>query len=251
MNNHFHFMRALAILVALFAAGCGERESIKVKLQALALPQESAVYQQIEAEIAGPTEGLQYKWFAVAGACEPQQSEKPKTIFKFSEGVRRDRVSVEVWRNDTRVAQGEIAVKFNEEQAQREQTKPPEPRIEITQIPPADIGGEKTHAEIAGKISGGVPPGYVIAIYTRAYGKWYVQPQAGALHKIAPDSTWATWTHTGAKYAALLVRQNFEPLSQLDMLPQTNDDILALDIVDGLNAAQFTNTSSSTVPAHP
>ena len=221
-----------------------------MQLQALPLPQESAIYQQIEAQIAGPTDGLRYKWFAVAGACEPQQSDRPKTIFKFSEGVRSDRVSVEIWRNNERVAQSEIKVKFDENQAQKEKASPPQPRIEITQIPPVDIGGPNTHADIAGRISGGVPPGYVIAIYTRAYGKWYVQPQAGALLKIEPDSTWATWTHTGAKYAALLVRQNFEPLTQMDMLPQTNDDVLALDIVDGLTAQQSTNASSSSVPAH-
>jgi hypothetical protein len=212
-------------------------------LQALPLPQESAIYQQIEAQIAGPTDGLQYKWFAVSGACEPQVSERPRTIFKFSEGVRRDRVSVEVWRHDERIAQGEIPVKFDEELAHREQANPPGPRIEIIQIPPADIGGPNTHADIAGKISGHVPAGCVIAIYARAFARWYVQPEAGSLHKIAPDNTWGSWTHTGTKYAVMLVRQNFEPLTQLDMLPQTNDDVMALEIVDGLTGPQSTNTA--------
>jgi hypothetical protein len=237
---------AAAILIALCAAGCDVRDTVQVKLQALPLPQESPIYMQIGAQIAGPTDGLQYKWFAASGECEPQESDKPKTIFKFHEGVRQDRVSLEVWRNKKRVAQSEIKVKFDEELARSQRARPPEVHIEITQIPPADIGGPDTHADIAGKISGNVPPGYVIAIYTRAYGKWYVQPQSGSLHKINPDNTWGTWTHTGTKYAALLVRQDFEPLTKMDMLPQTNDNIMTLEIVDGRSEGQPTN--AGTVP---
>jgi hypothetical protein len=242
-------MSAVALLMALCATGCGRRDTVQVKLQALPLPQESAVYQQIEAQIAGTTDGLQYKWFAVSGACEPQESDKPETIFKFSEGVRQDRVSVEVWRNNNRVAQSEIKVKFDEELARSEQINSPEARIEITSIPPSELGGPNTHADIAGKVSGKVPPGYVVAVYTRAFGFWFIQPEATALHGIHPDNTWRTWTHTGTKYAALLVRQDYEPLAKLDMLPQTNDTVLALDIVDGLAGKQSPNAVSVAMPS--
>jgi hypothetical protein len=238
-------MMAAAMLAAWCAPGCGQRDTVQVKLQALPLPQESAIYQQIEAQIAGPTDGLQYKWFAVSGACEPQESDKPKTIFKFSEGVRLDRVSVEIWRNDKRVAQSEIPVKFDEEQARGEQTNGPGPGIEITRVPPAELGGADTRSYIAGRISGRLSPNFVVTVYVRAFNQWYVQPEAGALIKIKPDNTWETWTHTGTKYAALLVRQDYEPLVRLDMLPQTNDSVLAVTIVDGLLQAHPTNAASA------
>jgi len=242
---------AAAGLVALAATGCSDPDTVQVKLQALSLPHESAIYQQIEAQIAGPTDGLEFKWYAVSGECEPQASDKPKTIFKFSEGVRQDRVSVEVWRNKKRVAQGELKVKFDEEIARREPARAAEARIKITNIPPSEIGGEHTHADITGMISGEVPPGCAVAIYVRAYGRWYVQPEAGSLHKINHDKTWGTWTHTGTRYAALLVRPGYEPLKELDMLPQTSGAVLAEDIVDGLSADPPSNTASSSHPPAP
>jgi hypothetical protein len=200
MNKNFNltsfqrasFTMAVAGLAALCVTGCGKRDAVQVKLQALPLPQESAVYQQIEAEIAGPADGLQYKWFAVSGACEPQESDKSKTIFKFPEGVRQDRVSVEIWRNNRRVGQSEIKVKFDEELARSEQIHPPGAHIEITNIPPFELGGPDTHADIAGRVSGKISPGYVVAIYVRAFGEWFIQPEIAALHKIKPDNTWGT-----------------------------------------------------------
>jgi hypothetical protein len=245
------FMRMFAsgALAALGAAGCGEQDAVQVELHARHVPEESPIHLKIEAQVAGPTDGLQYKWFAVSGECEPQESDQPKTVFRFSEGVRQDRVSVEIWRNNKRVAQNEIKVKYDEDQARRERTHTPEVQIEIRGIPPADIGGPKTRADIAGRVSGKVSPDYAVAIYARAYGAWYVQPEAGNLHQIKPDHTWETWTHTGTRYAALLVRRDFEPLTKLDMLPQTNDYILALDIVDGLPQPQPTNAAPLTVPS--
>jgi hypothetical protein len=251
MSNHFMRSSAAGVLLALGAAGCGERDAVQVKLQALPSPNESPIYLKIEAQIAGPTDGLQYKWFAVSGECEPQESNKPRTIFKFAEGVRQDRVSVEIWSNSRRVAQSEIKVQFNEELARKEQSRLPDAHIEITNIPPSEIGGPDTRANIAGRVSGKVPPGYVVAVYTRAYAAWYIQPEEGSLHKIKPDNTWETWTHTGSRYAAMLVRHDFEPFTKLDMLPQTNGLILTLDIVDGLPQPQTTNTAPAAVPSAP
>jgi hypothetical protein len=240
---------AAALLLVLGVTSCSHRDSVWVKLQARPLPQEPLTYLQIEAEVTGPVDGLQYKWFAVSGGCEPQESERPKTIFKFPEGVRQDRVTVEIWRHNKRVAQSEINVKFDEEQARREQHRSSDVQIVIDTVPPADQGGPDTHAEIAGKVSGKVSPGYMVAIYARAFGEWYIQPQAGFLHPIKPDNTWATWTHTGTRYAALLVRPDFEPLTRLDMLPQANNYILALEIVDGIRKLQLTNAATAPVPS--
>jgi hypothetical protein len=242
---------AAALLMSLAATGCSDSEKVSVKLHARYLPQEPLTYLQINAQVAGPMDDLQYKWFAVSGGCEPQESELPKTIFKFSEGVRQDRVTLEVWRHSKQVAQGEIDVKFDEEQERRSQHRSSEVQIEIDTIPPSEQGGPATHSDIAGKVSGKVLPSYMIAIYARAYGEWYIQPQAGFLHPINRDNTWTTWTHTGLKYAALLVRPDFEPLTRLDMLPQTNDYVLAIDIVDGVPKRPSTNTVSAASASNP
>jgi hypothetical protein len=48
---------------------------------------------EIAAQVTGPQTGLHYKWFAVAGGCDPQESNRPRTSFKFADGTTRDRVS--------------------------------------------------------------------------------------------------------------------------------------------------------------
>jgi len=45
-----------------------------------------------------------------SGECDPQESGSPTTTFKFADGGRKDRVSVEVWRDNERIAQGELDV---------------------------------------------------------------------------------------------------------------------------------------------
>jgi len=236
---------ALALVTGL--TGCTDHDRVRVALQARPLAQEPLTYLQIDAQVAGPIDDLHYKWFAVSGGCEPQESDQPKTIFKFPEGVRQDRVTVEVWRHNKQVAQSELNVKFDEEQARHEQHRSSDVQIVIETIPPADQGGPDTHATIAGKVNGKVAPGYLVAIYARAYGEWYIQPQAGFLHPVKPDHTWETWTHTGTRYAALLVRPDFEPLTRLDMLPQLNNYVLALDIVDGMPKQSLTNVVTGPV----
>jgi hypothetical protein len=248
-RGFFRRSLAAAVLTAMSVAGCGEGDSVRVKLQARPLPQEPLTYLQIDAQVAGPMDDLQYKWFAVSGGCEPQESEKPKTIFKFPEGVRQDRVTVEVWRHNKQVAQSEISVKFDQEEERREQHRSSDVQIAIDTIPPADQGGPDTHADITGRVIGKVSPSCMVAVYARAYGEWYIQPQAGFMHPITTSNTWSTWTHTGTRYAALLVRPDFEPLMRLDMLPQTNDYVLALEIVDGIPKQPITNAAATAVPA--
>lgn len=221
------------LLAFLLGAGCGGGDQLQVSLHARPLPQEPMTYLQIEAQVAGNLDDLHYKWFAVSGGCEPQESDQPKTVFKFLEGARQDRVTMEVWRGGKQIAQSEINVKFDPEEERRTRRGSSQTQIIIDTIPPADAGGPDTHATIAGRVTGKVSQGDMVAIYARAYGEWYIQPQAGFLHPVNPDKTWTTWTHTGTRYAAMLVRQDFEPLMRLDMLPETNDYVLALDIVDG------------------
>lgn len=106
----------------------------------------------IRAQVAGPTDGLEYRWFAVAGENEPQVSQAPWTVFRFAEGSVKDRVTLEVWRNDVRVAQHKIDVVPQADPTQLAAHAAPPVVVEITKIPPYEPeGGDATRADIAGR----------------------------------------------------------------------------------------------------
>lgn len=235
------------LLAVLAGSGCGGRDGVTVQLQSRGLPQEPTTLLRIDAQIRGPTDGLHFKWFAVSGECEPQESDDPKTVFRFLEGARRDKVTVEVWRDQKEIAESQLDVQYDTERARREQHHPADVQIDITNIPPAEPGGTDTHADISGTVTGKVPPNYMVVIYARAAGAWYVQPQSGAVLPLEADKSWKTWTHTGTRYAALLVRREFEPFTRLDMLPETNDYVLAIDIVNGRLKSATDTTASDVV----
>ena len=224
----------LACLLVLSLAGCDGRDAVRVQVTAQPIPGERATILRIEAQVAGPLTGLRYKWFSLAGECSPQESDEPKTTFKFAEGVKQDRVSVEVWRDNVRVAQNDIKVKFDQERASKETLTASGVQIQITDIPPAEPGGLNSRSHISGKVRGRFPADSLVVIYAHCGGFWNVQPIAQSLHTLHTGNTWGTWTHTGNKYAVLLVRPNYEPLSKVEMLPETNDVILACTIVDGV-----------------
>jgi len=226
---------AAAAVVALSAAGATgcARDAVRVELQA----QESAGGDPsrliVSAQVAGPQSGLRYRWFSVAGQFEPQESDVPTTLFTFARGTTRDRVSVEVWSDNARVAQSEIDVKVDERRARAATQPMPPVQVEITQVPPYQPdGGSETRATIGGKVSGELSPDYKIVTYARA-DVWYIQPSPQTLHPIRADSTWSTWTHTGSSYAALVVRTGYDPLARLDVLPQVGGDVLARSVVEG------------------
>lgn len=232
LERHFANLYVIGLLACVLV-GCADQNGIQINLQTRNIPDEPASLLAVEAQVAGSMAGLTYKWFAVSGECVPQESSEPKTVFRFSESARQDQVSVEVWRDKQRVARDEIKVRFEEKRVRREQRQSPEAQIEITLIPPAEPGGPASGADIAGKVSGKITADHRVVIYARAYGAWYIQPEARKLHLIKDDQTWGGRIHTGGRYAALLVRKDFVPISQLDMLPETNNYVLAIDVVDG------------------
>jgi hypothetical protein len=192
----------------------------------------------ITAEVAGAQSGLRYKWFAIAGGCNPQESDNATTAFKFADGAAKDRVSVEVWRGSKVVGRADLNVKLDELNAQIAMLEqvPKDLKIEITKVPPYEPqGGSDTRSGIAGTVSGPLQSGYGVVLYARASEVWYVQPMAYASHAIHPDNTWTSWTHTGSSYAALLVRPGFEPVPRLDVLPKIGGYVLARDIVEGVH----------------
>jgi hypothetical protein len=231
----FYLHACARVALGFLLAGCGHRDSVQIKLLARVPPGHGGPNLQITAQIAGRQDGLRYKWFSVSGGCDPQSSDNPETAFRFADGTMRDRISVEAWRGNKMVGQGQVDVKLDENQARLLTIAQSElAQIEITKIPPSEPkGGSETHADIAGKVMGKVEPGYTIVLYARASQIWYIQPAPDTALSIGPDNTWTGWTHTGSSYAALLVRPGFEPIPRLDLLPQVGGFVLARNVVDG------------------
>ena len=226
-----------AVMLAGAFVGCSGRDALRVQLHARPPSTPGVLHLEITAQVAGPQAGLHYKWFSVAGGCNPQESDSPATVFKFADGATRDRVSVEIWGNGKILAQSTIDVRLDELQAQlaAQATIPADLKIEIDNIPPYEPrGGPDTRAEITGKVNGTLAPGYSVVLYARASEIWYIQPTAYASHVIRPDNTWTSWTHTGSSYAALLVRPGFEPVPRLDVLPKVGGYVVARAIVEGV-----------------
>ena len=220
-------------LAACAAGACAGGEAVRVVLRASAADAGDPRRLVLHAEVVGPPAGLRYRWFAVAGTCDPQVTDTPATVFRFAPAGRRDRVSVEVWRDSARVARGQLDVQFDERAARLATEPEPVVRVQITDVPPFDPdGGPTTRANIAGRVAGEVARDYRVVVYARA-DAWYIQPTPAALHAIGPDDTWATWTHTGSRYAALVVRGSYEPAPTLNVLPQVGNGVLAVTSVDG------------------
>ena len=233
-SSNRRFVLSAGAVWALLAAGCGDPDAVRVGLQAYRPLGLDAHRLEIRAQVSGPQSGLRYKWFSVTGECDPQESEWPSTVFHFGQTTTRDRISVEVWRANDRVARDEIEVKIDEERARLASAPLPRVEIEITTIPPYEPeGGPETRADITGKVTGELSPEYKVVVYARA-DAWYVQPAAYAEHSIGEDNTWSTWTHTGSSYAALVVRPGFDPFLRLDVLPQVGSHVLARTIVEGM-----------------
>jgi len=227
-------LRGFSAAVALsLLAACSSRDTVRVDLQSGPAPGGEVRRVRVTAQVSGSLEGLRYKWFAVAGECDPQESSLPVTDFRFAPRANRDRVTLEVWRGSEQVARGELDVELDPRLAVLANEPPPNVAVEITRVPPYEpAGGPETRADIEGRVRGDLAPGLRIVVYARA-DAWYIQPLHQRWHVIRPDSTWGTWTHTGSSYAALIVRPDFPLLPRLDMLPNVGGDVVARTIVEG------------------
>ena len=225
---------ALGISLLLGLAACNKRDFASVRLQAQTPPGRDLRRFEIRAQIASAQPHLRYKWFAEFGECDPQDSEWPSTVFRFAEGTTRDRVTVEVWHDKTRLASDHIDLTVPEHRVNSPAKPAPTLAVEITTLPPNEPqGGPNTRADIAGKVTGEVTSDLRVVIYARATETWYIQPTPYISHPIKSDNTWSTWTHTGSDYAALVVRTGFTPAIICDVLPQVGGDVLARTVVAG------------------
>lgn len=231
-------LRATFVLLLLpvwlaLVGGCSDRNAVRVKLEPHWSLSQNPRTLEIRAQVSGPTTDLVYKWFCAQGECEPQQSSWPSTLFRFGEDTVQDRVRVELWQGNRRVAADEVEVRLTEAQQRIVQATPPKVEIAITEIPLSARGGENTRDHIAGRVSGEVSSEMRVVVYAQAGGVWYLQPGVKSIHAIRPDNTWSTWTHSGRNYAALIVRGQYSPLLMLDALPGVEGDVLARTVVEG------------------
>jgi len=224
-----------ALFVAVSIAACDGRDGVRIALLSKPPQTPDPRVLAIQGQVTGPVDGLRYRWYSVAGECEPQLSSTPETAFRFATGSSKDRVTVEVWRDGERLAQGSIDVELDRARLVQAAEPRPNVQVEITRIPPYEPdGGDATRADIAGRVTGDdVDPGYKVVVYARA-DAWYIQPLSQTLHALAANNTWSTWTHTGSSYAALVVRPGYELFTRLDALPQVGGYVVARTIVDGV-----------------
>jgi hypothetical protein len=108
--------------------------------------------------------------------------------------------------------------------------------VAVTKIPHAGPGGEESVELIQGNVSGsGVGTGAMkIVVYAYAGGVWWVQPSSDRpLTDVSADGSWETETHLGSIYAALLVRNGFQPPTKANSLPTSDTNVLAYTRVEG------------------
>jgi hypothetical protein len=117
------------------------------------------------------------------------------------------------------------------------------PSIEFTHIPPAAQGGRERVDTISGRATS-ARPNQKIVIYAHS-GQWWVQPDADRpFISINADSTWSTETHLGFEYAALLVDPDYQPLPQMDVLPNQLGSVALVTMVKGVGTPQLAPTGS-------
>jgi hypothetical protein len=102
----------------------------------------------------------------------------------------------------------------------------------IIVVSPSQGGGPDSRGVIAGKVEGIKDPNaYRVVVYALT-DHWYVQPtRDDALTLINKDGKWATQTHLGTSYAALLVDKSFVPPPQASAIPR-GKSVLAQVTVD-------------------
>lgn len=220
------------LLMASVAVSCADRDAVRVSLIASRPDGQPVRSLEVRAQVAGPVDGLRYRWYSGTGQLIPQETEEPATIFTFADGTSQDRVSVDVWRENARVAHAELPVRLDSMSGNEAQRRH-DVQVAISLVPPFDsAGGPFTRDTIAGTVTAVRSPDYRVVVFARA-DVWYIQPHPNTLHPIDAQGAWGTWTHTGSSYGVLVVRSGFNPLPRYDLLPPVGGDVVARLVVEG------------------
>jgi hypothetical protein len=108
------------------------------------------------------------------------------------------------------------------------------PKITINMIPIYDPkGGGEPSLRIEGEASGVDPKNFRVVLYSWT-DKWYVQPtQADPYTEIGQAGRWSTIIHGGTRYAALLVKPDFNAPYITFQLPRVGGNVLAVTVAMG------------------
>lgn len=199
-----------------------------------------------------PPTGLIYRWRTPEGygQCEPSRSTEPLTIYKAPTQLPSGRtadvnISVEFILKGEIIGQKVVTITVKPGGEGSTQTGTPsvtptvesKPTIQITQIPPYNLGGPIEMFTIGGKVSGVSPSDYRVIFYAQT-DYWYIQPyNTGPVRftEIESDGSFSNQTHGGIRYAALLVRYSLtDPPIKTDRLPEIGKDVLAISVVQGI-----------------
>src|SRR4026208_2003559 len=121
-----------ACLLALTAI-CARQGDVAVQLETHRPQAYDPRQIEVQAVVLGPQNGLRYKWFSVDGDFDPQQSYEPKTQFTFAPNASRDRVWVEVWRDNEKIAERGVSVNVEARPVAAKETAPV-PELMFTRI---------------------------------------------------------------------------------------------------------------------
>jgi hypothetical protein len=116
------------------------------------------------------------------------------------------------------------------------QTKPSDNYgITVTKVAKMGKGGPEETDLISGKVTGTNLTSLQIVIYTKAGGKWWVQPTTENPYTlILSNGTWQNEIYLGNQYAILLVTKSFKPKNTLTTLPQTDNSVKAIEVVNAV-----------------
>jgi hypothetical protein len=101
-------------------------------------------------------------------------------------------------------------------------------KVEFTEVPKAGAGSD-SQGNIAGVVKGiSAPQKYKVVLYAHT-DWWYVQPlTVDPFTDINSEGIWSNWTHLGYRYAALVVRESFQPKAKIKSLPHVGGDVIAI-----------------------
>jgi hypothetical protein len=182
---------------------------------------------------------LTYRWLPGRGRCVPQESrEIQTTYYPPSSGAGEDMVAVEVLQGGAVAANGQIVLHIVESSASVQAAQQPQPSptvsVSINEIPRYDaVGGPIETSRIAGEVRGARPPEYRIILYSFT-DHWYLQPEVAHPYTVIDaNGRWAANIHLGSRYAALVVRGDYQPTVRTGELPRPGDDVIAVTEIDG------------------
>lgn len=242
---------SISLLLTFVLAGCNRFDVVELYMRPNKREVQAGGTLEIGVRVKNPPSGIRYRWRATRGKCEPQDSPNLSTTYTAPKESGEVRITLEAVHREKTLFADEVVIQVigaaTPESAVAhippldmgtQATPPPiphvQPQIRITQIPRYDsLGGSTSAADIEGEVSALDPTNFRVVIYALT-DRWYVQPLAAApFTDIGQDGRWSTWTHTGTKYAALLVRPTFQPQSIIPALPGVGRDVVAITTVTG------------------